>query len=153
MCFHMLNPCWSNTKRFLSVLVIFGKSFVFTKMSKFSKTVLPCFGNSIASWSSHMSQSQAHTLIFCGSLAGHCPSREKYLEYFSKFGFLMFLATQSGDLFVSGRSSHEGYTKIFAASLMTYSWVELPVAKNTWKIFQNLSLRCFVAYPGDLLVT
>ena len=31
----MLNPYWSNTKRFLSVLVVFGKSFVFAKMSKF----------------------------------------------------------------------------------------------------------------------
>ena len=41
---------------------------------------------------------------------GQCPSREKYLEYFSKFGFLMFLMTQSGDLFAGGRSSHKGYT-------------------------------------------
>ena len=65
----------------------------------------------------------------------------------------MFLATQSGDLFASERSSREGYTEIFAASLTTYSWVELPVAKNTWKIFQNLSLRCLAAYPGDLLAT
>ena len=30
----MLNPCWSNTKRFLSVLVVFGKFFVFTKIVK-----------------------------------------------------------------------------------------------------------------------
>ena len=35
------------------------------------------------------------------------PSHEKYLEYFSKFGFLMFLTTQSGDLFAGGRSSFE----------------------------------------------
>ena len=43
--------------------------------------------------------------IFRGSLASHCPSRDKYLEYFSKFRFLMFLETQSGDLSASGRSS------------------------------------------------
>ena len=29
----------------------------------------------------------------------------------------MFLATQFGDLFASGRSSREGYTEIFAAYL------------------------------------
>ena len=36
-----------------------------------------------------------------------------------------------GDLFASGRSSHEGYTEIFAAQLVTPSRVRLPVAKNT----------------------
>ena len=36
-----------------------------------------------------------------------------------------------GDLFVSERSSHEGYTEIFAAQLVTLSRVRLPVAKNT----------------------
>ena len=64
-----------------------------------------------------MPQSRAHTEIFCDLLAGQYPSREKYLEYFSKFRFFMFLATQFGDLFASGRSSCEGYTEIFAAYL------------------------------------
>ena len=53
-------------------------------------------------------QSQAHTEIFRNSLAGQCPSREKYLEYFSKFEFLMFLIAQSGDLFAGGGFSHKG---------------------------------------------
>ena len=43
----------------------------------------------------------------------------------------MFLVAQSSDLFVGGRSSHEGYTKIFTAYLATSSWVELLVVKNT----------------------
>ena len=43
----------------------------------------------------------------------------------------MFLATQIGDLFAGGGSSHEGYTEIFAAYFATPSGVELPVAKNT----------------------
>ena len=95
-------------KKNLSFLVVFGKSFVFAKMSKISKTMLSCFGNLVAGWSSRMSQSWAHTEIFRSSLAGQCPSHEKYLEYFSKFGFLKFLATQFGDLFASGRSSCKG---------------------------------------------
>ena len=43
----------------------------------------------------------------------------------------MLFAAQVGDLFVGGRSSHEGYTEIFAAQFATFSRVELPVAKNT----------------------
>ena len=35
------------------------------------------------------------------------------------------------DLFVSERSSHKGYTEIFAAQLITLSRVDLLVAKNT----------------------
>ena len=77
-------------------------------MSKISKIVLPCSGDSVAGWSSRMSQSRAHIEIFCVALASQCPSRKKYLEYFSKFGFLMFLATQSGNLFAGGRYSCEG---------------------------------------------
>ena len=69
--------------------------------------MLPCFDDSIVGWSSCMSQLQAHTKIFHDSLAGQCPSHEKYLEYCSKFGFLMFLVTQSDDLFVGRRSSCE----------------------------------------------
>ena len=75
--------------------------------------MLPCSGDSVAGWSSRMPQSRAHTEIFRDSLAGQCPSREKYLEYFSKFRFLMFLAAQSGDLF-TGRWSSCGGTQKFS---------------------------------------
>ena len=146
----MLNSCWSNTKRFLSVLVVFGKSLVFGKMSKISKTALPCFGDSIVGWSSRMSQSRAHTEIFLGSLAGQCPNREKYLEYFSKFGILMFLVTQFGNLFAGGRSSREGTQRF---SRLT-SRVELPVAKNTYiKIFKIFVLIVLTTGLGDFLAT
>ena len=104
----MLHLCWSNTKIFLSVLVVFGKSFVFAKMSKTKKTMLPCSGDSVAGWSNRIPLSQVYTKNFHDSLAGQCPSREKYLEYFSKFGFLMCLVAQSCDLFAGGGSSHEG---------------------------------------------
>ena len=62
---------------------------------------------------------------------GQCPSREKYLVYFSNFEFLIFLVTQFGNLFTGGRFSREGYTEIFAAYLATLSQVELPVTKKT----------------------
>ena len=43
---------------------------------------------------------------------------------------MLFMA-HAGDLFVGERSSHEGYTEIFATQIVTLSRVELPVAKNT----------------------
>ena len=111
---------------------MFLESILFLqKLSKSSKTVLPCSGDSIAGWSSRMPQSRAHTEIFCDSLVGQCPSRKKYLEYFSKFEFLMFLAAQSGDLFAGGRSSCEGYTEIFTAYLAAFSQVDNLVMENT----------------------
>ena len=117
---------------------MFLESILFLqKLSKSSKTVLPCIGDLVASWSSRMPQSQAHTEIFRDSLAGQCPYCKKYLEYFSKFGFLMFLAAQSSNFLTGGRSSREGYTEIFAAYLTTFSRVELLVAKNTSKNFQK----------------
>ena len=99
-------------KKIFECFSCFWKVFCFCKKCqklnlKKKKTVLPYFGDSVAGWSSRMSQSRVHTEIFRDSLAGQCPSREKYLEYFSKFGFLIFLATQSGDLFAGGRSSRE----------------------------------------------
>ena len=41
------------------------------------------------------------------------------------------LRVDFGDLFASERSSHEGYTEIFAAQFTTPSRVDLPIAKNT----------------------
>ena len=82
-----------------------------------------------------MPQSQVHNKDFSqltgDSLAGKGFSREKDLEYFSKFWNFMFFVAQIGDLFAGGRSSREGYTEIFAAQFATLSRVELPVAKNT----------------------
>ena len=105
--FHMLNFCWSNTKIFFSVLIVFGKSFVFAKISKISKTVLPYSGDSVASQTSRMPPIASLHRSFCDSLAGQCFSREKDLENFQNSGFLKVHATKFGDLFVSGSSSHE----------------------------------------------
>ena len=61
----------SNTKRFLSVLVVFVKYFVLTKTENF-KNRLPCFGDSIAGQSSRMPQSQARRSILatCSRVEG-----------------------------------------------------------------------------------
>ena len=107
------------TQKDLWLFSCFWKVFCFYKnCQNFKNSVAPFW------WLSRRlvqlyTQSQAHTEIFCDSLAGQCPSREKYLEYISKFGFFLFLTAQCGDLFVGGRSSREGYIEIFAAYLVT----------------------------------
>ena len=54
-----------------------------------------------------------------------------------------------GNLFMSGRSSHEGYTEIFMAQLVTPSRVRPSIVENTF------GLKCFGRWPwrliGDLL--
>ena len=45
-----------------------------------------------------------------------------------------------GDLFVSERSNREGYTEIFVAQLATSSRVDVPIVKNTEKIFSQFCL-------------
>ena len=112
----------SNTKRLLSVLVVFGKYFVLTKTENFKKHCCPILAT----------QSRVRQVA--------CHNRE--------------LAVSFGDLFVSGRSSREGYTKIFVAQLMTPSWVRLPVAKNTQQIFSKLLAWSVLAGDiGDFLAT
>ena len=79
----------SNTKIFLSVLGVFGKYFVFTKIENFK--------NSVALfWQLSRGSSKLHASVT--SL---------------RVGF--------GDLFPSGRSSREWYTKIFTAQLTPLS--------------------------------
>ena len=45
---------------------------------------------------------------------------QKNLEYFSKFEFLMFLVTQSGDLFTGGGSSRKGTQRFLRLTLQLF---------------------------------
>ena len=105
------------------------------KLSKVSKIILPCSGDSVAGRTSRMPQSRVHyrdsSRLTSDSLAGNYFSCKKDLEYFSNFGFFMLFTAQVGDLFASGWSSRKGYTEIFTAQFATLSRVELPVVKNT----------------------
>ena len=93
----------------MSVLIVFGKSFVFAKISKISKTVLPSSGDLVAGQASHMPQSQAYIEDFRDSLVGQGPSHEKDLEIFSKIWVFRVLTTWFGDLLASESFNREGY--------------------------------------------
>ena len=109
----------SNIKRFLSVLGIFGKYFVFTKIKKFQKQCCPvlatqsrviqvaCYSRELACWFWQLVcegkvQSWGAHRDFRGSardsLAGRPSSREKHLEFFFTILTLNVLAACPGDL-------------------------------------------------------
>ena len=79
-----------NHKKIFKCLVVFGKYFVFTKLVKISKIVLPCSGDSVAGRTSRMPQSRVHTEISHNLLATQskvgpvvCPSREPTQRFFA----------------------------------------------------------------------
>ena len=133
-------------KKIYDFLVVFGKYFVFTKVFKISKIVLPCFGDLVVGWSSHMPQSR--------ELIGRSMSQSrKILRIF--FKIWVFNGSHSSDwrLVRGWRFQSWGYLEIFATYFATFSRVELPVAKNTYRIFQNFFLSVLATGPGDLHVT
>ena len=55
----------------------------------------------------------------------------------------MLFTAQVGNLFTSGRSSREVYLEIFMTQFVTFSRVELPIAKNPQKFFfSKFSFYC-----------
>ena len=127
----MLNLCWSNTKRFLSVLVVFGKSFVFAKLSKISKTSVALF------WRLSRELIQLHALVvssqnFFSRLTGGSMSQSwKILRIFFKIWVFNVSHDSIWRLVRGWRFHSRGYSEIFVANLETPLRVKLPVAKNT----------------------
>ena len=117
--FHMLNFYWSNTKIFLSVLVVFGKYFVFAKIVKIFKNRVSLF------WRFSRGLIQSHAPIasphrdFLRLIGESMSQSRKILRIFFKIWVFMFLMAQMVDLFVGGGSSHEGYSEIFVAYFVT----------------------------------
>jgi len=75
----MLNYMLIKHKRFLNVLVVFGKYFCFEKFQNFQKLCSPVLATCFADRSSRMPQSQDYTEGFHDSLVGQSPSHEKDL--------------------------------------------------------------------------
>ena len=91
-------------------------------------------------------QSRAYSDGFRNSLAGQCPSREKYLGNFPKIWVFRFLVTHFGYLFASGSFSRE----------LTQKFSRFPCSsreKHLEKFSKILSLSCLATCPGDLFVT
>ena len=118
------------TEIFLSILIVFGKYFCFEKFQKFGKlcnfVLATHYHKSIQLHASNCELTQKLLQLFGES----GPQSHKRLRKFSKIWVFWIVATQFGDWFASGSSSHKVYSKCLATPVMTYSRVELPVVKS-----------------------
>ena len=127
----MLNFCWSNTKRFLCVLVVFGKYFVFAKIVKFFKNSVALF------WRLNRGSVQSHAPVasphrdFSWLTGGSMSQSWKILSIFFKIWVFNVSRGSVWRLVHGWRFQLRGYSEIFATYLATLSRVELPVTKNT----------------------
>ena len=76
--------------------------FFFIKMSKISKTMLPCSGNLVAGKPNCMAPVASLLSIFTRLSSGSRLQSRKRLEDIQKFWVFRFLMTKFGDLFGSG---------------------------------------------------
>ena len=121
-------------KKILSVFNCFWKVFCFCKMSKISKTLLPCFGDSVVGWSNRMSQSHVPVASphrdFSWLTGWLMPRSQKILRMFFKIWFFNVSRNSVWQLVRGWKVQLQKDSKIFVAYLVTLSRVELPVAKN-----------------------
>ena len=152
--FHILNFCWSNTKIFLGILVVFGKYFGFTKIVKIFKKQC-CLV--LATWSRvnpvACPQSRAHTVSFRDSLASQCPSHKKYLENFSKSGFLGFSWLNVVTCSQVEVQSQKSYRKFCDSTHNSLAGGTSSCEKHLEKFFKIFVLSVLVTCPGDLNAT
>ena len=95
--------CWSNPKRFLSILVVFGKCFVLKNFQKkkiqiFFQLCLLATHSWVASFQGTIAKLPK---MVRDSLASRTSSHEKHLENFSKIWVFDFLATRFLDSLAS----------------------------------------------------
>ena len=116
---------------FLSVLVVFGKYFVFAKMSKISKTSVALFWRlSCGLIKSHAPVASPHKIFL--RLTGESMSQSrKILRIFFKIWIFNVSRSSVWRLVHRWRFQSRRYSEIFAAYVATSLRVEHPVAKNT----------------------
>ena len=139
MCLHMLSLCWFKHKKIFKCFSCFWKVFCFYKNWKISKTVSPCFGNSVAGHPSRMLQLRARGLVLATQSQVRqvtCHNREfagQFWRYVRKWKVQSWGVHREFRGSLAGRpSSCEKHLEIF---------------------FKILTLSVLAACPGDLLVT
>ena len=142
----------SNTKRFLSVLVVFWKVFCFCKNVKNFKNSVALF------WRLNRGLIQSHVPVasphkdFSQLTGGSMPQSQKILRIFFKI-WVFNISRDSVWRFVRRwKVQSRGDLEIFVAYLATLSRVEL-CEKHLNKFFKIFFLSVLATSPGDLLVT
>ena len=156
----MLNLCWSIKKIFLSVLVVFGKYFVFTKIVKknFKKISKKLYCPVLATQSRvepvACPNCESIIKIFRDSLAVKCFSLEKDLEYFSKFLDFHAFCNSGWRLVCRWKVQSRGVHRDFRSSVRdSFASGTSSHEKHLKKIFENFLSSVLVAGPGDLHAT
>ena len=141
----MLNFCWSNTKIFLSVLVVFGKYFVFAKIVKiFKNSVAPFWRLSRGLVQSHAPVISPHR-DFSWLTSGSMSQSRKILRIFFKIWVFNVSRGSDWQLVCWGGSNH-GVLRDFR-NLFCDSFTGRTSSRE--KHLEIFFLKCF----GDLLAT
>ena len=146
----MLNLCWSNTKRFLSVLVVFGKYFVFTKIVKFQKQCCPVWRLSCGLIQSHTPVLSPHR-DFSWLTGGSMSQSRKILRIF--FKFWVFKCFSRLRLAICSRVEGpvvRGTQRFSWLSSQLFRKWNLQSWKTLRKFFKSFLLSVLAAGPGDL---
>ena len=154
----MLNLCWFKKKFFFSVLGVFGKYFVFTKIENFQKQCCPvlvtqsqviqvaCYSRELACWFWRLVrkwkvQSRGVHRNFRGSardfLVGRPSNREKHWENFFSILSLSVLAACLGDLMATCFNREK---RVFCISKTVF---------KTFSVFPS-NLWLFIVFPISL---
>ena len=128
---HILNYLLIKHKRIFECFKCFWKVFCFEKFKNF-------INYATLFWRLYLT-GQASREPLVASLhrsswqlsGGSRPQSRKTFRKISKFWVFSIFVTQFGNLFDSGSSSRKFYSEWFTTPFAAYSWVDLPVAKNT----------------------
>ena len=140
MCFHVLNLCWIKHKKIFECFRCFWKVLCFYKNRKISKTVLPCFGDSVVGHLSRMLQPQARGLFLVT-----CFSREKCVFCISKTVFKTFSVFPSTFCDCSLSSPFLSQLKLTQTLLkLHFCTIFSPIfKKKVWVFSISLHFPCF----------
>ena len=149
----MLNPCWSNSKRFLSVLVVLESLLFLQNVKNFKNSVALFWRLSRRLVQSHVPGAGPHR-EFSRLTDRSMPQSRKILRIFFKIWVFNAFRDSVWRLVRGWKVQSRGDSEIFAAYLATPSRVELSVAKKHFdKFFKIFVLSVMATGPIDLLAT
>ena len=105
--------------------------FLLWEFSKNPKFVQLCFGDSLVGQASRETPVTSLLKISHDSLASESPSREKYLENFSKFLGILYFHDLVWQLILKWKLQSRAYIEGFATPFATCSQMDFPIVKNT----------------------
>ena len=147
----MLNLCWFKHKKIFECFRCFWKVFCFYKNWKNSKTVLPCFGDSVVGHLSRMLQPRAHGLFLatCSQVEGLVARGTQ------RFSQLSSRLPREWDFQLRKTLTkffQISWLEVFWRVTLATDWQLVSVAKNTFFAFQRQFLKLFQFFPRIFMI-